>query len=375
MSLWFRFVRHLNWITLQKTIASVIEKRLTGLSAEMAYHAMLGLFPAIIATLTAIGLFETSVETKLRYLTIYFADIIPRQVWNLLLEFIREIKHSEGTSWFSLSSIAAIWIISGVLSAAINALDQIHQVPSANRRSFWQARLLAILLTLCTIALLIVAGFLLWIGDFLLQIALQQSWNRLLLITWKIFSAILILTIFTITVCSIYQLQTKLSRKRGGVRANLINGIILISSLLMHLVYSGYLAVQNIIIDSNIKFNLSLISIYIWRLLGFPIALAVVATAFGLIYRFGASYRTPNIPIVPGATIAAISWAIVSLLFRIYVTHIGEYNKIYGAVGTVVVLMLWLYLSSLVMLLGEQLNVIVGKTILEDCSDRKFDFK
>ncbi|MGV2829726.1 YihY/virulence factor BrkB family protein [Myxosarcina sp. GI1(2024)] len=373
MSIWIRFVRHLNWITLQKTIASVIEKRLTGLSAEMAYHAMLGLFPAIIATLTAIGLFETSVETKLRYLTIYFADIIPRQVWNLLLEFIREIKHSEGTSWFSLSSIAAIWIISGVLSAAINALDQIHQVPPANRRSFWQARLLAILLTLCTIALLIVAGFLLWIGDFLLQIALQQSWNRLLLITWKIFSAILILTIFTITVCSIYQLQTKLSRKREQVRANLINGIILISSLLMHLVYSGYLAVQNIIIDSNLKFNLSLVSIYIWRLLGFPIALAVVATAFGLIYRFGASYRTPNIPIVPGATIAAISWAIVSLLFRIYVTHIGGYNKIYGAVGTVVVLMLWLYLSSLVMLLGEQLNVIVGKTMLEDCRDREFD--
>lgn len=48
MSIWIRFVRHLNWITLQKTIASVIEKRLTGLSAEMAYHAMLGLFPQLL---------------------------------------------------------------------------------------------------------------------------------------------------------------------------------------------------------------------------------------------------------------------------------------------------------------------------------------
>lgn len=370
MSIWIGFLRCLNRITLQKTIASVIEKRLTGLSAEMAYHAMLGLFPAIIAILTAIGLFETAVESKLHQLAVYFADIIPRQIWELLLEFIYEVKHSKGTSWFSLSSIAAIWIISGVLSAAMNALDQIHQVPLAKRRSFWETKLLAIVLTICTIASLVVACFLLWIGDFFLQIALQQSWDRWLLITWQICSLIAILMIFIITVGLIYQLQIKLRRKRRQVRLNIISGVMLFSALSMQLVYSGYVIVRNIIISSELEITFSTVSIYVWRLLGFPTALAIVAIAFSLVYRFGASDRTPHIPIMPGATIAAISWAIASLLLRLYVAHIGLYNKIYGAVGAVIVLMLWLYLSSLVMLLGEQLNVIVGKAMLENCGSK-----
>jgi membrane protein len=43
----FRFFRHLNWATLRKTFARAIERRLMGLSAEMAYNAILALFPAI----------------------------------------------------------------------------------------------------------------------------------------------------------------------------------------------------------------------------------------------------------------------------------------------------------------------------------------
>lgn len=368
MSIWIRFVRHLNWSVLRKTLVSVIEQRLTGLSAEMAYYAMLGLFPAIIAILMAIGLFETSVELSVIQLATRFADIIPQQVWQLILEFIREVKLSETTSWFSLSSIAAIWFISGVLSAAINALDLIHQVPAAYRRSFWQTKLLAILLTICTLAFMFVACFLLGIGDFLFQIALQQSWNQLLLITWKIFSVISILSIFAIAIGSIYHFKINLATKNRQLKANIINGVVIVSALLIQLVYSGCVVVQNAIVNSEIEIELTVISIYFWRLLGFPIALSLIAIAFGLVYRYGASYRQPNIPVMPGATIAAVLWAIVSLVFRIYVSHIGMYNEIYGAIGTIVVLMLWLYLSSLVMLIGEQLNFTVGKKMLEDCS-------
>ena len=68
-------------------------------------------------------------------------------------------------------------------------------------------------------------------------------------------------------------------------------------------------------------------------------------------------------PIMPGAVLAAISWAIVSALFRLYVTNFGNYNKVYGAVGAVIVLLLWLYMTSLVLLLGDQLNVTVGEAM------------
>ena len=360
-------MRYLNWVTLKKTIACVIEKRLTGLSAEMAFHAMLGLFPAIIAILTAIGLFGKSVESTLVNLAVHFADIVPIQVWTLLLEFIAEVKQAEGKSWFSLSSIAAIWIISGVLSAAINALDQIHRVPIEHRRSFVQTKLMAIFLTICTMGFLIIACFLLWIGDYLLQIALKQNWDILLLTTWQIFSVIVIVAIVLITISLIYQFQTGLRRRNEQeLKSTIIGILVILTAVAIQLVHSFFIFIQNLIINSDVEKTLSIIMIQIWRLLGFPIALGLVAIAFGLIYRFGTSKWQRNTPIFPGAILAAISWAIVSILFRIYVTHIGVYNKIYGAVGTIAVLMLWLYLSSLVMLLGSQLNVIVGEAMAID---------
>ena len=66
---------------------------------------------------------------------------------------------------------------------------------------------------------------------------------------------------------------------------------------------------------------------------------------------------------MPGAILAAVSWAVISGLFRLYVSNFGNYNRSYGAVGAVIVLMLWLYLSSWVMLIGAQLNVTVGEAM------------
>jgi membrane protein len=51
----------------------------------------------------------------------------------------------------------------------------------------------------------------------------------------------------------------------------------------------------------------------------------------------------------------------VSALFRLYVSNFGNYNKVYGAVGAVIVLMLWLWMSAFVLLVGHQLNVTVGE--------------
>lgn len=373
MFAWFELLGYFNGVTIQKTIAYVINKRLTGLAAEMAFSAMLGLFPAIIAVLTAISLFEDSVESILISLAVHFAGIIPIQVWTLLLEFIENIRNSESRSWFSLSTVAAIWIISGVLSAAINALDQIHQVRLLDKRSYVKTKLVAVSLTILTIIFLIIACFLLWIGDFLLQIALQQNWNSLLLSVWKIFSLIVVIAIATTTTGLIYQFKTKLRRRNEQeLKTTIITFLLIVATVSTQLVYACYLTVQNLMVDSHMEVALSNLVIDLWRLLGFPIALGIIAIAFALIYRYGASERIKDTPVFPGAILAAISWAIVSLIFRFYVSHIGIYSKIYGAVGTAIILMLWLYLSSLVMLIGEQVNVVIGEAIKEDRQKREF---
>lgn len=364
MFAWIEWVRYLNWVAVQKTIAQITGKRLTGLAAEMAFSAMLGLFPAIIAVLSAISLFGTSVESSFAGLAVHFADIIPIQVWTLLLEFIEDTKAVENKSWFSLGTVSAVWIISGVLTAAINALDRIHQVDPKYRRSYVRTKVVAVSLTILTIAFFVVACFLLWVGDVLLQIALQQNWNSLLLTTWQLFSIIAVMAVVTTTTGLIYQFHTRLRRKSDReLKTYILILIVILATVAIQLIYTCYLTVENLMFDARMEFALSKLMLHLWRWLGFPIALGVVAIAFSLIYRYGASIRIKHTPVFPGAILAAVSWALVSVVFRLYVYHIGIYNKLYGAVGTAIVLMLWLYLSSLVMLIGEQINVVLGEAI------------
>jgi membrane protein len=98
----------------------------------------------------------------------------------------------------------------------------------------------------------------------------------------------------------------------------------------------------------------------IWRLLSWPLALAIMSAAFAFVYRYGPSRWDSGTPMMPGAVLAAVSWAMLSALFRLYVSNFGNYNKAYGAIGAVIVLMLWLYMSAAVLLVGDQLNVTVG---------------
>ena len=285
-----RFFRYLNWKTLRNTVVRAGQRRLSGLSAEMAYNAMLGLFPAILAVLTAIGLFKSSAFT-LQQLASQVSEVAPKEVLFLIKGFVQEVSQTKNQSLFSLSFFAAIWAFSGAISAAMAALDQIHQIPAEKIRPFWKAKLISIVLTIGSIVLLITASFLVFISDLIIQIVASQS---------------------------------------GDLRSEVLS---------------------------------------LWRLFSWPVALAIVATAFGFIYRYGPSRWEHGTPIMPGAVIAAVSWAILSALFKLYVSNFGNYNKAYGAVGAVIVLMLWLYMSCLVLLIGDQLNATVGEAIREKRSN------
>ena len=60
--------------------------------------------------------------------------------------------------------------------------------------------------------------------------------------------------------------------------------------------------------------------------------------------------------IVPGSRFATLLWLLISLGFRFYVIHFGQYNQMYGTIGAVIVVLLWFYLSGLVLLVGAELN-------------------
>jgi membrane protein len=95
--------------------------------------------------------------------------------------------------------------------------------------------------------------------------------------------------------------------------------------------------------------------------LRWPIGAAALLTAFAVVYALGPQ-RTPRpgdrslLSVLPGAVIGTALWFGVSLLFTTYVSHFGSYDKTYGTLGTLISLLIWLWLGNLAFLLGALFN-------------------
>ena len=94
----------------------------------------------------------------------------------------------------------------------------------------------------------------------------------------------------------------------------------------------------------------------LWMVLQYPIAFSLLVLAFFMIYRFLPNLKQRPRQILVGAVVATVLWLVVTLLFRLYVTNFGSYNKTYGAIGAVIVVLTWMYLTMLVILVGGELN-------------------
>ena len=96
-----------------------------------------------------------------------------------------------------------------------------------------------------------------------------------------------------------------------------------------------------------------------WLLLvlEWPLLIAVVLAGLAVLYRYAPDRETPRWRWVsPGAIVATVLWLLGSVAFTVYVTHFNSYNKTYGSLGGVVVMLTWLYLSAFVALLGAVIN-------------------
>jgi len=93
-----------------------------------------------------------------------------------------------------------------------------------------------------------------------------------------------------------------------------------------------------------------------WKLLQYPIALALLIGTAWMVYYFLPNLRQDRRQVLVGAVVATVLWVVVTLLFRAYVVNFGSYSKTYGTVGGVIALLTWMYLSMLVLLIGGELN-------------------
>lgn len=102
-----------------------------------------------------------------------------------------------------------------------------------------------------------------------------------------------------------------------------------------------------------------------WNLLRWPVILCLMTVALSTLYRYAPAIPLPWREIAPGAVIATGAWVAVTLGFSFYVNSFGSYNKTYGSIGAVIALLVWMYASAFLVLLGGEINARLRELLRE----------
>jgi membrane protein len=98
-------------------------------------------------------------------------------------------------------------------------------------------------------------------------------------------------------------------------------------------------------------------AVTVWQIAKWPVLLLLVSLMFAVLYWAAPNVKQPGFRwITPGSVVAVIGWVIASAAFAFYVANFGSYNKTYGALGGVIVFLVWLWISNIMVLLGAELN-------------------
>ncbi len=101
---------------------------------------------------------------------------------------------------------------------------------------------------------------------------------------------------------------------------------------------------------------------YIANALSFILIIAAMLLAFAFLYAFAPNHTPFSWKyITPGAVTAVVLWLLFSFGFRIYLAYFDSYAKTYGSLGAIIILLLWLYLTALVILIGGVINSVTDK--------------
>src|SRR5215203_3280782 len=97
-------------------------------------------------------------------------------------------------------------------------------------------------------------------------------------------------------------------------------------------------------------------AVRVWDLAKWPVLLVIVGFLFALLYWASPNARQPFRWITPGGILAVVVWVVASVAFALYVANFGSYNKTYGSLASVIIFLVWLWLSNTAILLGAELN-------------------
>lgn len=141
-----------------------------------------------------------------------------------------------------------------------------------------------------------------------------------------------------------------------------------IRHLIKTLIYTVYLIVtivltvvlmsvgERVLYFAITRFHLPTAAAVLWTQLRYPVAAALMFSSLYMLYAFSQDSHQPGRNIYPGVLGSLAAWFLVSLCYSFYVERIASYSVIYGPIGTMIVLLIWLYLTAMMLIMGAELN-------------------
>jgi membrane protein len=240
------------------------------LAAAVTYYGILSLFPFILM-LVAVASVVISPQTA-NQIVQQLGEVAPGPATQILGDRIQQLGGQSNVALLGFGAILAVWSASGGVSALITALNRCYDVKE--QRPWWKVKLIAILMTLASGVLALLAA--------LVAVAIAPL-------------------------------------------ADVVGGPVGIAIGWLRLPVAG------------------LVMMFLWALLYYVLPDADQSFKF----------------ITPGSVMGVVVWIVASWLFSKYVSNFGSYDKTYGSLGGVIVLLLWMWISSLVLLVGAETNALI----------------
>jgi membrane protein len=266
-------------VVARRTWSSILEDRIFGHAAELAFYFLLALFPTLFSASSILGLIAQSATRIYDRLLHYLELVIPTQAFGIVMHTFNETAAHATSGKITFGLIAAIWSASVGVSALQDTLNAVYK--ASESRSYFKARLQAIGLTILLIV--IITGCLgsMFGGDFLAAIA-QHRAHELFLRSAAIMTA---------------------------------------------------------------------------RIVGWMVATALLSLTFAVVYYWAPDLKTRCWHwLTPGGAIGIVGWLLASLGFRVYLHYFNSFSVTYGSLGAVIILLMWFYITGLMLLVGAEIN-------------------
>jgi membrane protein len=102
--------------------------------------------------------------------------------------------------------------------------------------------------------------------------------------------------------------------------------------------------------------------VQVWDIAKWPVLALIVVVILAILYYAGPNVRQPGFRwVTPGGLVAVVLWIVASAAFAFYVANFSSYNKTYGAIASVVIFLVWLWITNVVILLGAELNAEIER--------------